>query len=585
MTTLDIDRLLGRAVRPARYTGGEWNAVVKPWESAAVRVLLAYPDVYERGMAELAVHTLYDFLNRQPGLLCERAFAPWPDMEAAMRRQRLPLWSLESRRPAAEFDVIALVVQGELTFSNLVNMLDLAGLPSLAAQERETPPLVIASGCGVLNPEPLADFVDAFLLGDAEEVLPLILDRLRQWKSSGEKIELLRSLAAQGGVYVPGLYRPRYTAGGALAAMEPLDPAAPANPQARRLQALPAPLIRPIVPLMERVHDRAEIEIQRGYLQNHRFGETAALDRPRLERPGAEVVAAAKQLIASTGYSQLTLLALRAGEHAGLGEIARSLRAELPGHVSVSLKSMDMDPGAVEMAAVLVGSQRRSLSLAPRTGNERLRAGLGRPVTDDTIAEAAELAFAKGWTSLRLQFLIGLPGESQDDVLAIAHLSARIRELGQRYHEGRAQVRVVVSDCLARAHTPLQWSPQAPAEALRNKLEALGKALRRAGLSASLGLPEQSLLAGILARGDRRLGAVIRRAWEHGARFDGWREHFQWLRWETALAEYKIDPSLYQKERSPDETLPWSHIDMGLAEWGEARPRTRQGAKTSHTAG
>lgn len=566
MPTIDIERLLPKVARPARYTDGEWNVAKVPWDKAAVRVLLAYPDLYEMGMAGLGLQVLYDILNRQPGVLAERAFSPWLDMEAEMRRQGVPLWGLESRRAAGAFDVIAFSVSHELLFANLLNMLDLAGLPVLAA-ERSGLPLVIGGGYGLLNPEPLADFVDAIALGDGEELILDVVDTVRRFKANGgTKAGLLRQMAAVPGVYIPSLYRPAYDADGSLAAIERTDAAAPARPTARRLVGLPPPPTKPVVPLMGVAQGKAIIEIQRGCLGDCGFGATGTLDRPRLSRPAADVIAAAAELLANTGYQELSLVAPQASEYPGIEGLAEGLRRALPEDVAITLAGTEADTRAVALADLLAGRQRRWLSLAPVVGSQGLRRALGKEFSDDDVLRAAELAFARGWTGLRLYFLIGLPGETEGDTLAIAQLVARAWEIGHRYQQGRASVRVSVGNFLPKAHTPFQWSRQATAAELGEKQEALAKALRRAGVKPSFQPPGQSVLAGVLARGDRRLGAVIRRAWELGARFEGWREQFQWARWERACGECGLEPSFYLRERPLAEVLPWSHIDWGFEE-------------------
>jgi radical SAM family uncharacterized protein len=518
-------------------------------------------------MGRFALHVLYDLLNRQEDVLCERAFAPWPDMEAEMQRQGVPLWSLESRHHARDFDVIAFSVERELGFTTLVNMLDLAGLPVLAAQRGGELPLVIAGGCALLNPEPLADFVDAFALGDGEQLMPEVVDMLRHCKGAGaSKADLLRTLDHIPGMYIPSLYGVKYGRDGTVAEVTPRAEEASGQVAVSRLAALPPTTTRPIVSLMEKVEERGAIEIQRGFLPDCGFGAMRLVNRPRLERPAAEVIGAAPQLLANAGYQELSLVAVRATQHSQIGELVAGLRCVLPEDITVTLVGLEAKPQAVELADRLAGARRRWLSLAPLVGTDGLRQALGEEVGEEDVLRAVELAFAKGWVGLRLHFLLGLPGEREEDVRAIAALAGRARQIGLRYHGGRAQLRAVVSNFVPRPHTPFQWAPQAGAEELEEKGVALRRALRRTGVEVHLETPQVSVLEGILARGDRRLAEAIRRVWELGARLDGWRQHFAWERWEQAFRECGRETSLYLRGRPLDESLPWAHIDWRFAE-------------------
>lgn len=566
MARAEIEGLLPRVARPARYTDGEWNVVKKPWERAAVRVLLAYPDLYEVGMSRLGLQVLYDILNRQADVLAERAFSPWLDMEAEMRRQGIPLWGLESGQAASAFDVIAFSLGQELAFPDLLNLLDLAGLPLLAA-ERPGLPLVIAGGYGLLNPEPLAEFLDAVALGDGEELILDVVGIVRRFKAQGgAKADLLRQLAAVPGLYVPSLYRPLYAPDGRLADIAPLAGLVPPRPEARWLARLPPALARPIVPLMEAAQSRPIIEVQRGGPGVCGLGASGILNGTRLARPAAEVIATARDILANTGYDELALLFARVDEYPEMEGLVEGLRRALPEEVSITVVGMEASPPAVAMAAQLAGRQRRWLSLNPVVGSQGLRRALGQDLSNDDVLKAAESAFAGGWMGLRLHFLIGLPGETEEDTLAIAQLVAEVCDIGRRYQQGRTSVRVNVGSFLPRAQTPFQWARQATAAELKEKQQALAKALRRAGVKPSFEPADQSVLAGVLARGDRRLGAVVRRAWELGARLQGWREQFQWERWQGPFQECGLDPAFYLRERPEDEVLPWSHIDWGFAE-------------------
>ena len=571
MIITDLDSILPRVSKPARYTGGEWNAVVKDWEATPLRVALAYPDVYEIGMSNLGLAILYDILNRQPDVLCERVFAPWTDMEEAMRQAGLPLFGLETRHPLAEFDIIGFSLGYELSYTNVLNMLDLAGLPPLAGQRRRALPLVLAGGSGALNPEPMADFIDAFALGDGEELVLDIVECLRWFKAGGRrsKLELLRKLARVDGMYVPRFYSVRYASDGAIAEMEPADSAAPATVRKRFVQKLPPPPARPIVPFVQAVHDRAGIEIQRGCTQGCRFCQAGVIYRPRLERSAEEVVPAARELLANSGYRELALVSLSSTDHSQIVPMLRALKRELGEDVGISLPSLRVDSFSVEVAKAVAGPGRHAITFAPEAGSQRLRLVINKLLTDEDVLRAAEASFSCGWTGVKLYFMVGLPTETLEDLQGIVRLAAEVKEIGRRYHRGRARVRVSTSTFIPKPHSPFQWARQNTAEELAPKHELLRRGCKRAGVEFSWEDPEDSLLEAVLSRGDRRLGQAILRAWQLGCRFDAWREHLDWAKWQQAFAECGLDPAFYAQPsagRGLFEKLPWSHVDVGVSE-------------------
>jgi radical SAM family uncharacterized protein len=439
----------------------------------------------------------------------------------------------------------------------------------LAAERRRALPLIIAGGSGALNPEPLADFIDAFALGDGEELILDIVNCVRRFKERGgrSKRRLLRELAPIEGIYVPRFCEVLYHPDGTIAEVRPGDAAASPRPRKRFLQKLLALPRRPIVPFVQIVHDRAGIEIQRGCTQGCRFCQAGMIYRPRLERTAQEVVALAREALASTGYRELSLLSLSTTDHSQIVPMVRALREEFGDSIIISLPSLRVDSFSVEVAEAVAGPGKHTITFAPEAGSQRLRVAINKPMTEDDVLRAAEAAFSHGWTSIKMYFMVGLPTETLEDVQGIADLAARVKEIGRRHHRGRARVRVSTSIFVAKPHSPFQWVRQSTAEELGPKHDLLRRGCKRAGVEFSWEEPEHSLLEAVISRGDRHLGQVIQRAWQLGCKFDAWREHQNWGRWQQAFQECGLDPSFYaHRERGLFEKFPWSHIDVGVSE-------------------
>jgi radical SAM family uncharacterized protein len=564
--------------------GGEYNAVVKDWDATPTRVCLAFPDVYDLGMSSLGLAILYDTLNALPDVLAERAYMPWVDMLAALRQARIPLYSLESRRVLADFDVVGFSLPHELLYTNLLEMLDLAGLPVRSRERDERHPLIVAGGHATFNPQPLADFVDVFVIGDGEEAIVEVVRAYQEIRHAA-RMEQLHALAAIPGVYVPRLYDERYNGGGMVAAIEPNVPEATFPVLKRIVSPLPPPPTRLLVPNVDIIHNRATVEIQRGCTRGCRFCHAGMIVRPVRERPVEEVLEAISAIVRQTGFEEIGLLSLSSSDYSGIERLVQAVMERFGGaHLSLSLPALRADSFSVALAEAVAQGRRTGFTFAPEAATERLRSAINKPIAAEQMLDVAREVFGRGWRTIKLYFMIGLPGEQMDDVAAIASLARAVRAVGRQAHGRRAQVNISVNTFVPKPHTPFQWVGLASAASVREKQALLRRELRGGGFKLDYSDHEATLVEAALARGDRRLGAVVQRAWEHGARFDGWDEQRNLSAWLRAFAETGLDPDFYvYRERLLDETFPWEVVSAGLRReflWREYE-RSRQGETLS----
>jgi radical SAM family uncharacterized protein len=560
-----LNRILPTVQKPGRYTGGEWNSVVKDWENVPLRIALAFPDVYDLGMSNLGLFVLYDIINQRPDMLAERVFLPWPDMDAALRDASLPLYSLESKRPLREFDILGISLPYEQLYSNTLSLLDLAGLPLLATARDERHPLVIAGGHAAYNPEPMSDFIDLFVIGEGEEIIIEIaetVDRLRD----RSREEQLRSLARIPGAYVPRFYEVDYEPGGTIASVRPLVEEIQFPVTKRIVPVLPPPPTRFIVPFVRVTHDRASIEIQRGCTRGCRFCHAGMVTRPVRERPVQEVLKAVDAIVRETGYEEIGLLSLSSSDYSKVRELVTAIGERYRGqHLSVSLPSLRIESFSVDLADALMDGRRSGFTFAPEAATEKMRQIINKYVPTQQVLDTAYDVYERGWRTIKLYFMIGHPSETLDDVQAIVDMVRAVLAQGRRVHGKAAQVNVGVSTFVPKPHTPFQWVPLDHVNEIEAKQTLLKRGLRGKGLKLNWTAPEETRLEALLSRGDRRLGRVIHRAWQLGARFDAWGEHFKPEAWWTAVEETGLDPAFYTHRHRPvDEVFPWDHINIAV---------------------
>ncbi|MBI4333658.1 MAG: TIGR03960 family B12-binding radical SAM protein [Chloroflexi bacterium] len=574
-----LDSILPEVTRPARYTGGEWNSVIKDWEVTPLRIALAYPDLYEIGASNLAIPILYEIVNARSDALAERVYAPWPDMAAAMRKAGIPLYSLETKHAIADFDIFGFSLEHELTYTNVLEMLDLAAIPVLAADRDDSHPIIIAGGTCCLNPEPMADFIDLFCLGEGEELMAELVQLLAEWKDNqassrirsprgkSRRRERLRRAAALEGVYVPSLYKVDYDDGGLVATVSPVAPHE-AGPVIRRriVRTLPPPVTRPVVPFIEVVQDRAAIEIQRGCTRGCRFCQAGIVYRPLRERPVEEVVKATGELLKTTGYRELSLVSLSTADYSGIDKLVAALMDNYQkDKLMISLPSLRIDNFSLKLMEALPQRKKLAFTFAPEAGSERLRCAINKVIKDEQIMEVAQAAFDRGWNSLKLYFLLGLPTETEEDLLAITSLVRNIISLRGKANGHRPQIKASLSSFVPKPHTPFQWAAQDSLEELLRKQDLVRRGLRKIGAQLSWSSPPASVLEAAFSRGDRRLGKVVHAAWRKGCVFDAWSERFDYQKWLAAFQECGLEIEFFaRRERGKEEVLPWGHISTGV---------------------
>jgi radical SAM family uncharacterized protein len=580
-----LELLLPLVSKPIQYVGGELNSQIKDWDVAGentVRWALMYPDAYEVGLPNQGVMILYEVLNERPDVLAERTYAVWPDLEKLMREHGVPQFTVDGHRPVGAFDLLGVSFSTELGYTNMLTALDLAGIPLDAVARDESHPIVVAGGHAAFNPEPIADFIDVAVVGDGEQAVLTISELVASWKAAGRpggRTGLLMQLAATGGVYVPRFYDVDYLPDGRIQRVAPNRPGVPWRVSKHTVMDLdewPYPK-QPLVPLAETVHERMSVEIFRGCTRGCRFCQAGMITRPVRERSITGIGEMVAKGLAATGFEEVGLLSLSSADHSEIAPITKQLADRYEGtNTGLSLPSTRVDAFNIDLANELSRNGRRSgLTFAPEGGSERIRKVINKMVTEDDLVRTVAAAFSNGWRQVKLYFMCGLPTETDEDVLQIAELAKRVIEVGRQV-SGQRDIRCTVSigGFVPKPHTPFQWAGQTDHQTVDARLYKLRDAIRsdrRYGKSIGFryhdGKP--GIVEGLLSRGDRRIGRVIRQVWAAGGRFDGWSEHFRFDRWmaaaQTELADLPVDVDWYTtREREFGEVLPWDHLDSGL---------------------
>lgn len=566
------EKLLANVQKPGRYVGGELNSIIKKKEEIDVRFAFCFPDIYEVGMSHLGMKILYSQLNTAPYVWCERVFAPWGDMEEQMRAHGVPLYALESGDSVADFDIIGFTLQYELSYTNILNMLDLAGVPLLASERTSLSPLVVAGGPCACNPEPLADFFDLFFLGEGEEVDLEVVDLYREFKrKGGTKRDFLRAAAQIPGVYVPSLYRVSYHDDGTVCEITPCGDA-PKTVKKRVMIDLDKSYFpdRFVVPAIEIVHDRAVAEVLRGCIRGCRFCQAGFLYRPFREKSVDVINGQCFDLCENTGYDEISLSSLSTSDYSQIDALLDKLHTWTQEQkTGVSLPSLRVDSFSPELMNKIKSVRRSGLTFAPEAGTQRLRDVINKNVTEEDLLKTVNTAFSGGWTTIKLYFMIGLPTETMDDVAGIAALGQTVVDAfysNPNKPKGKGvKVSVSASSFVPKPFTPFQWEPQDTMELLEEKQRHLLRSVKTRKVEPSWHDAKTSFLEAVFARGDRRLGPVLLRAWKSGCKMDGWQDYFNFARWMEQFEACKIDPKFYaNRRRALDEVLPWDHLDYGV---------------------
>ncbi len=572
------DEILLSVQQPARYIGGEVNSVVKDPSRVDIRFCMCFPDVYEIGMSHLGIQILYDMFNRREDVWCERVYSPWPDLDRLMRENRIPLFALESQDPIRAFDFLGITLQYEMCYTNILQILELSGIPLHADERTDEDPIVIGGGPCAYNPEPIAPFFDLFYIGEGEVVYFELLDRYKKVrKRGGSRREFLEAAAGIPGIYAPSFYEISYQADGTIAAMTPVNPHAPARVARQLVMDMDSACYpeKPVVPFLRATQDRMVLEIMRGCIRGCRFCQAGMIYRPVRERSAEELKRLARAMLASTGHEEISLSSLSSSDYRELADIVNFLIREFgKTGVNVSLPSLRIDAFSLDVMSKVQDVKKSSLTFAPEAGSQRLRDVINKGLTEEDILRGSAQAFEGGWNRVKLYFMLGLPTETEEDIEGIAELSEKVAEVyydtvPKEQRHGRVQVTASTSFFVPKPFTPFQWARMCTKEEFLSRAGMVSRKMKemlnRKSLRYNWHEADLTVLEGVLARGDRRVAPVIEAAYRAGARFDSWSEHFRNELWMDAFASCGVDPDFYTvRERSLDECLPWDFIETGV---------------------
>ncbi len=568
------DSLLKSVEKPSRYTGNEWNSVIKDPKNVNIRFAFCFPDTYEIGMSHLGMKILYHLLNEREDCYCERVFAPWTDMEGKMRENNIPLYALESKDPIKNFDFVGFTLQYEMSFTNIVNMLDLAGIPIMSAERNGETPFVCAGGPCAYNPEPLAEIVDFFMMGEGEEIINEVMDVYGRWKGTGRsRQDFLEEIVKIEGIYVPSFYEFTYNEDGTIKEFIPLKAQYPSKIRKRIIKDMDKVYFpeKIIVPYTDIVHDRIMLEIFRGCTRGCRFCQAGFIYRPVREKSPERLLELAEKLEESTGYEEISLTSLSTSDYTGLEPLTTGLLEDMEERkVNLSLPSLRIDSFSLDLMEKAQKVRKSGLTFAPEAGTQRLRDVINKGVTEEDLLKAVTLAFNGGWSGVKLYFMLGLPTETLEDVGGIADLALKVvdvyRNVPREKRGKNLNVTVSTATFVPKAFTPFQWEPQDSIENVHQKQMHLKDKIRSKQITYNYHENKLSFMEAVFARGDRRVCKVLIKAWQLGCKFDGWGEHFKYENWMKAFEECGVDPYFYvTRRRAYEEILPWDHVDIGVS--------------------